>query len=94
MADAPTVTVRLPGLLSRFTGGNHRVTVHAETVASCVDALLECYPTLEPHLHDDEDLRAHLELFHNGQAVAADAADEVALEDGDEVVVLQAVSGG
>lgn len=94
MAAAPAVTVRLPELLSRFTGGDHRVTVHTETVASCIDALLECYPTLEPHLLDDGDLRAHLQLFHNGHTVAADAADEVVLEAGDEVVVLQAVSGG
>ena len=70
MADAPAVTVRLPGLLTRFTGDEDRVTVRAETVGGAVKALLDRHPALEPHLFDgDGALRAHLALFLNGRSV-------------------------
>lgn len=92
--DRPEVTVRLPGLLDRFTGGRRAVAVRAATVAECVDRLLEAEPALRPHLRDDRGrLRPHLRLLHGGTDVT-DRPDDVALAEGDEVVVLQAVSGG
>ena len=94
-AGPPTVRVQVPGLLARFTGGERAVTVEAATVAGALEALAEAHPGLEPHLWDgDGALRAHLALFRNGAAVEEAAAAGTALEPGDEVVVLQAVSGG
>lgn len=95
MADDPEVVVRVPGLLSRFTGGERRVQVTAGTVAAAVEALVDAYPALEPHLHDgDGALRTHLKLFYEGTEIDEADAAAVTLEAGDEVVVLQAVSGG
>jgi molybdopterin converting factor small subunit len=95
MSDAPAVSVRVPGLLARFTDGQRTVTVHAETVAGVVEILLETYPALEPHLLDGRGaLRAHVQLFHEGSAVDGLGTAEHAVETGDEIVVLQAVSGG
>ena len=95
MAPPPEVTVRVPGLLRRFTDGERGVAVAAGSVAAAVEALIDRYPALGPHLHDGSGaLRPHLKLFHDGVEVDEDAADGVTLEAGDEVVVLQAVSGG
>lgn len=95
MGAAPAVSVRVPGLLARFTDDQSTVTVTATTVVGSVDALLETYPALEPHLLDGRGaLRPHVQLFHNGSAVDGLAAADVPLEPGDEVVLLQAVSGG
>ena len=89
------VAVRVPGLLTRFTDGHRSVPVRAETVSGCLEALLAAYPALEPHLHDGRgDLRTHLKLFHNGSELSLPDARTVAVTAGDEVVVLQAVSGG
>lgn len=91
----PTVDVRIPGLLAQFTGDDSRVTVEAATVNDAVLAVLDRYPALEVHLLDDRGaLRTHLQVFHAGRRVDWSAASEAALDDGDEVVVLQAVSGG
>lgn len=85
----------IPGLLARFTDGDRAVAVEAATVAECVDRLLASYPDLEPHLFDGEGgLRPHLQLFHNGDLVKESEGAGVALAAGDEVLVLQAVSGG
>ena len=95
MADEPAVEVRIPGLLARFTGGERAVVVEAATVAGALEALVEAHPELAPHLwNGDGRLRAHLALFRNGRAIAEDGAVGATLADGDEVVVLQAVSGG
>jgi molybdopterin converting factor small subunit len=89
------VTVRLPGLLSRFTNGERHVTLVAETIDECFDQLLEVVPELEPHLFDGHDvLRAHLRVFHNGDPIDLETDGAIRLEDGDSVTVLQAVSGG
>ena len=91
----PAVTVRIPGLLARFTDGRHDVSVDADTVASAVDGLLEEHPPLEPHLFDEAgQLREHLRLFHEGSSIEWQRSSAVRLAAGDEVIVLQAVSGG
>jgi molybdopterin converting factor small subunit len=91
----PTVSVTVPSLLARFTDGRRTVSIRAATVGESVDRLLEAHPDLEPHLLDgSRRLRPHLKLFHEGTGVnwPDDAGDGLA--EGDEVVVLQAVSGG
>lgn len=93
--SAPRVTVRLPGLLARFTDGDRSVTVRAATLEDCIDELLETHPAIEPHLLDGNGrLRRHIQLFHDGSSVEWGEREAVDLADGDEVLLLQAVSGG
>ena len=102
MAD---VTVRLPGLLARFADGEAGVAVAADTVGESLDRLVERYPAVEPHLFAaGRRRREHLRLFLNGEALdppggvtpagPGDDPRDRPLADGDEVLVLQAVSGG
>lgn len=91
----PEVTVTVPGLLARFTDGRRTLPLRAETLEGCVDRLVESYPAIESHLFDGAgDLRPHLRLFLNGTGVEFGGGADVDLDDGDEVLVLQAVSGG
>lgn len=92
---ASEVNLRVPGLLSRFTDGARSVTVRASTVKGCIDALLETHPALAPHLRDGRGrLREHLVVLHEGVPVDEADAGEASVAAGDEVVILQAVSGG
>lgn len=96
MVDA---TVRLPGLLTRFTDGEREIAVQAETAADALDQLVDAYPALDPHLYDDGGLRAHLLVFVDGDQIGAPGARRsplaaTALEPGATVTILQAVSGG
>lgn len=93
--DVSEVTVTVPGLLARFTDERQTFALRAETLDECLDRLIESYPAIEPHLFDGAgDLRPHVRLFHNGTGVELGEAASVGLDDGDEVLVLQAVSGG
>lgn len=90
-----TVPVTVPGLLARFTGDRRTVEVEAATVRGAVDALVAAYPALAPHLFAaDGELRPYLRLYRDGVGVARGDGYAVRLDDGDEVLVLQAVSGG
>jgi len=91
----PDVTVTLPGLLAPFVDDGRTVRVEADTLGDAVDRLVDSHPALEPHLFDgDGGLRTHLRLYRNGAGVEWTDADDVGLAEGDEVLVLQAVSGG
>ena len=54
--------------------------------------VVAAHPELRVHLFDETgDIRQHVSCFHNG-AMVADRG--VAMAEGDELVILQAVSGG
>lgn len=89
------VTVTLPWLLSRFTAGRREVPVEAGTLGECIDRLLDEHPALEPHLFaSGRTPRDHLLFVADGGLADPVADAELPLEDGDRVVVHQAVSGG
>lgn len=91
----PAVTVTVPGLLARFTDGRQTVPVEAGTIDAALDRLVDIHPALAPHLFDGEgNLRTHLRLYRNGRGVEWEASGTARLDAGDEVLLLQAVSGG
>lgn len=89
------VPVSLPSLLVGCTGGAREVTVEAATLRGGVDALIERYPLLRPHLFDEAGaLREHVNVFLNDDNARWLADWNVELKPGDSLTILQAVSGG
>ena len=89
------VTVRVPGLLARFTDSNGALDIEADTVEECLDRLVENHPALEFHLFDERgDLREHLQVFVDDRNTDRFAEQPIRLEPGATVTILQAVSGG
>lgn len=88
-----SVTVTLPRLLADLVDGDRRVPVDATDVGGALDAACHRHPQLRVHVFDGSGgLRPHVTCLMDG-VVVRDALDRP-LADGDEVVVLQAVSGG
>jgi molybdopterin converting factor small subunit len=91
----PSVTVELPSLLRRFAGDAATVALEAGTVREALDALVALHPTLAVHLFDGGgDLRQHVLCFHNETNTRWLPDLDVALEPGDRITIMQAVSGG
>jgi molybdopterin converting factor small subunit len=87
-----TVTVTLPTMLSGLIGGARTVDASGDTVGGVLEDLFRAHPALRVHVLDERgDLRPHVRCFH-GDAVVGDLARPVRA--GDEVTILQAVSGG
>ena len=89
------VTVRLPRLLAGFLNGATSVVVPAETLGGVLDELVRRHPVLKVHLFDETGaLRRHVLCFHNEENTRWLATLDRPVAPGDEVTIIQAVSGG
>ena len=87
-----TVTVTIPKMLAELVKGDRTITVDGGSVREVLNGLFAVHPELRVHVLDETGtIRPHVSCFHNDRTV--DSLDEV-VDDGDTVLVLQAVSGG
>ncbi len=87
-----SIEVTIPKMLAELVDGPRSFTVEGETVDGALSGVVAAHPELRVHLFDETgDIRQHVSCFHNGTMVADRRA---AVADGDELVILQAVSGG
>ncbi len=89
--DGPTVTVVLPrSLTALFPGTPLRCAATGGTVIELIDDLDRRVPGLRERLCEGTALRRHLNVFVAGQQ----AALSTAVQEGEVVHVIPAVSGG
>lgn len=82
-------------MLAGFTDGKRRFTVDALTVEGALRAAELAYPLLRVHLFDEKGLvREHVQIFVNSTDSRDLPSLEAPLSAGDEIIVLQAISGG
>ncbi len=91
----PRVTVHLPSLLAPAIGGSRQVEIEAPTIRGVLDGLIAAHPELRVHLFDESgDFRQHVVCFHNETMTRRMDSLEVPVAEGDDVTIMQAVSGG
>lgn len=91
---SPSVTVLLYGAFRDFAGGR-RAVVEASTVREALDAAVARFPALRERLRDEHgSLREHLNVFANEDEIRRLDGERTALQDGDVVHIIPAVSGG
>ena len=89
------LVVHLPTLLRSSVGGRDSVVVDAGTLREGLETLLAQHPLLRFHLYDDRGrFRTHVIVYYNGESVALMESLDVPLREGDELEVINAVSGG
>ncbi len=93
---APTqISVQVPGPLRRECGGAATLEVPAATVRAVLDRLEERHPRLHRCICDETGaVRRHINLFVNTDNTRDGAGLETALQTGDVVTIMTAVSGG
>ena len=90
-----SVVVRITRLLADVAGTGLKIDVEAATAAEAIDALCAQVPALRVHVFDDDgNVRRHVNIFLRGELARGPGSLDVAVADGDEIAVLQAVSGG
>jgi sulfur-carrier protein len=89
------IEVSVPTILRDCTGGRNPVTIEAATLAEALERLRETYPLLRVHLYDETgQLRPHVLIFYNEESTRWLEHLDVPLRPGDQLEILQAVSGG
>lgn len=89
------VQVRITRLLAEIAGTGRTIAVEATTAADAVAALCSQVPALRVHVFDDAgEVRNHVNIFVRGELANSPGSLDQPLAQGDEIDVLQAVSGG
>jgi len=91
---APRVELRLPAVL-KVVVGTDRIQLRGRTLPELLNAAYAELPQLRYHLTlDSGELRPHVLCIVNGESVLRDDVAGAKLNDGDEVWIHQAISGG
>jgi molybdopterin converting factor small subunit len=92
MTQAAVTQVFIPSQLTSYTGGATRVDASGATVGSVLDDLDRRFPGLKFRVVDEQDrVRRHMRLFIGRRETRSVAAP---LQDGDELLIFGALSGG
>ena len=92
---ATEIEVHLPTLLRESAGGATCIRVSGATLAEALRDLRQRYPLLRVHLYDSAGRqRRHVVVFYNGESVSTLPSLDAPLRPGDQLEVVQAVSGG
>lgn len=69
--------------------------VQSATLREALDAALRAAPPLRGYVLDEQGaVRKHVAVFVNGQMIASRSDLDVAVEPGDRIMIIQALSGG
>lgn len=87
--------ILIPAPYRSYCEGMGKLTVRAENVAQAVDALLERYPSLRPHLlNPKEQLRPFVNLFVNGVHIKDLDGLATGLSEKDVLRIVPSIAGG
>ena len=81
--------------LKRFFPGIESMDVNAANVSDTLDSLEEKFPGLKGYILDDQGhMRQHVNIFVDGELITDRETLSDAVNEGSDVYVMQALSGG
>jgi len=92
---SPAITLELPSILEPVAG-RRRFVVHGHTVREALEVAFEASPALRHHMVDAAtgELRPHILCVRNRVTIRRGEVMGTVLDDGDELLIHQAISGG
>jgi molybdopterin converting factor small subunit len=91
------VTFRIPSYLAAFADGQSdiAVSVSPRTVREALEALWQLHPGLRDRVVDEQgEVRQHINIFVGNDAIRFADGLGTAVPDGEEIMIVPAVSGG
>ncbi|MFI6367773.1 MoaD/ThiS family protein [Nocardia sp. NPDC050630] len=89
-----TVTVSIPAVLRRHTGGEKRVEASGETVGAIIADLESRYDSLQGRIVTDGKLHRFVNVYVDDNDVRTEQGLATAVRDGSSVTILSAMAGG
>lgn len=88
-------TLRIPTPLRTYTNGESEIIVQGKNVSEVMDDLMTQYPTLKPHLTNDEGkLRPFVNLFLGEENIDELQGLETPLKESDRLLLIPSIAGG
>jgi len=88
------VKMQVSSILRKYTNGKESVDVTGNSPLECLHDLEDRFPAIKRMLYDKQgELRPQFWFFVNGQKIRHDELNNP-LKDGDEILILLAISGG
>ena len=89
-----SVTIFIPPFLMQLTNSMKVTNVTGNTVGECVDDLIQRFPKIrELILNDDGKLLDNIGIYINGEIAHPDELTK-AVNDGDEIHIINVIAGG
>ena len=87
--------IRIPTPLRTYTDGQNEVFLNGSTVSEAMDDLVTQYPSLQPHLYnEDGQLRPFVNLFLGEENVKDMEGIHTELNEDDNLLLIPSIAGG
>jgi len=87
--------IRIPTPLRPYTEGLREIEVDGQTVGAILQEVISKYPSIQPHLFDDEgNLRAYVNIFLNEEDIRNLSGHESPVEENDKLMIVPSIAGG
>jgi molybdopterin converting factor small subunit len=87
--------LRIPTPLRTYTSGKSEVPVNGANISEALTDLTTQYPTLKPHLfNDDGSLRPFVNLFVGENNIKDLQGIDTPVKDGEKIMLIPSIAGG
>jgi len=87
--------LRIPTPLRAYTNGKSDVTVNGSNISEALVDLTNQYPTIKPHLfNDDGGLRPFVNLFVGENNIKDLQGVDTLIKDGEKILLIPSIAGG
>lgn len=87
--------IRIPTPLRPYTEGLREIDVGGKTVGIILQEVASKYPSIQPHLFDDEGiLRAYVNVFINDEDIRNLSGHETPVGENDKLMIVPSIAGG
>lgn len=88
-------TLKIPTPLRAYTSGQSEVSVTGVKISEALTDLISQYPTLKPHLFNDNGgLRPFVNLFVGEHNIKDLQGMDTPIKDGDRIMLIPSIAGG
>jgi molybdopterin converting factor small subunit len=87
-------SIKIPTPLRAYTNGEAQLNVEGGTVGQVLNALVEQYPDLKPHLFNGDELRNFVNVFVGDEDVRFLEGMETEVESSDNLRIIPSIAGG
>ncbi len=87
-------SIKIPTPLRAYTGGEAQFNIEGETVGQVLNALVEQYPDLKPHLFNEGELRNFVNIFLGDEDVRFLEGLDTEVDSRDSLRIIPSIAGG